>query len=66
MYLSATHTQPLGAWRQLSKQLLALRQEPRGWTLVTRDGEVLCRAEGPDARRRLLLVARELDALTLR
>jgi hypothetical protein len=46
--------------------LLSLRQEPTGWTLVTRTGEVVHRADGPDARRRLLRVARDMDALTLR
>lgn len=46
--------------------MLSLRQDDTGWALVTRDGEVLYRAEGPYARRRLILVARDLDALTVR
>lgn len=63
---SAQQLPSLRAWRELSKQVLSLRQAETGWELVTRDGEVLHHAEGPHARRRLLLVARELDALTLR
>lgn len=56
----------IGSWRELKRHVLSLRQDDTGWALVTRDGEVLYRAEGPYARRRLILVARDLDALTVR
>jgi hypothetical protein len=54
------------SWRELKRHVLSLRQDETGWALVTHDGEVLYHAEGPYARRRLLLVARDFDALTVR
>lgn len=62
------HVKPprLPSWRALRRHVLSLRQDDTGWALVTHDGEVLYHAEGPYARRRLLLVARDLHALTLR
>jgi hypothetical protein len=59
-------TPQLGSWRKLARHVLRLRQDEAGWALVTREDEILYRAEGPYARRRLLLVARDLDALTVR
>jgi hypothetical protein len=62
------HVKPpqIASWRDLKRHVLSLRQDETGWALVTHNGAVLYRAEGPYARRRLLLVARDLDALTVR
>lgn len=56
-------------WRALSVESdrrLFLQSLGDGWRLVTREGTVVYRADGPDARRSCLRTARELDVLALR
>jgi hypothetical protein len=56
-------------WRALSAdsdRLLFLQSLGDAWGLVTREGTVVYRADGPDARRSCLRTARELDILALR